>query len=448
MIQEISETEKYLSSFERRAAKLNEPVWLGGLRQGAMDRFMELGFPTLKDEEWKYTDIRPIAEMPFVPGGYDPTGLDEGTIQTLTFDDSGCHRLVFINGHFSHELSAIWVLPAGMRVDALSEALDAAPDLVETHLGQYVSHTNQAFAALNTALFDDGAFIYIPRNVILQAPIHLVYISRAGDEPAASFPRTIIVTEENSQATIVETYASFGDGHTFSNAVTEIALGENAVLDHYKVERENTYAFHVTVTHVQQERSSNFTTHNLTLGGAIVRNDISAYLGGEGIESTLNGLYLAGGTQLIDNHSRIDHAMPHCNSHELYKGIMDDRSRGVFNGKIHVHLDAQKTDAKQTNQNILLSREATVNTKPQLEIYADDVRCTHGATIGQLSEDALFYLRARGIGLEDARSLLTYAFASDIISRVKVEPLRDRLEHVLFEVLNRPYDLDEVEPPE
>ncbi len=432
VIQEATSIDQYLALFDQRLQTANEPVWLVGLRRAAFDRFAELGFPTLKEEEWRYTDVRPIADTAFSQPVYDPSGLNDQIVRRRKFDDRGCHRLVFVNGFYSRELSSVGTLPAGVRVKSLAETLDTDSELVGRYLAQQALYHSRPFVALNTALMEDGAFVHISRGAVLEKPVHLHFLSNEAPEPFTTFPRTLIVAEESSQVTIVESYAGLGKGTYFTNAVTEIVAGENAVLDHVKVERESLESFHVASTQISLDRSANFTTNNITLGGAIVRNDVGAYLGGEGIECTLNGLYMAAGKQLLDNHTRLDHAMPHCNSHELYKGILDGQSRTVFSGKIHVHPDAQKTDAKQTNQNLLLSPDAQANTKPQLEIYADDVRCTHGATIGQLSDEALFYLRARGIGKDEARALLTNAFASDVIGRIRVEPLREELERVVL----------------
>jgi Fe-S cluster assembly protein SufD len=289
-------------------------------------------------------------------------------------------------------------------------------------------------------------FIYLPRGTVLREPLHLVYVALAGDEPTVLHPRTLIVCESNTQATVVQSYLSPAEDQavTFTNAVTEIVLGPNAHVDHVKVQRENKQAFHFETLHVQHDRGSNFASQAITLGGGLARNEIKAVLDGEGCECTLNGLYAADGSQHIDNRTSIDHAKPHCASHELYKGILDGKSRGVFNGKIFVRQDAQKTDAKQTNKTLLLSDEATINTKPQLEIFADDVKCTHGATIGQLAGDAIFYLRTRGIGLDQARAILTYAFADDILQHIKVAPLRVELENHFLAAQHLPTDAREV----
>jgi Fe-S cluster assembly protein SufD len=306
------------------------------------------------------------------------------------------------------------------------------PERVAPYLGSVANFESHAFAALNTACASDGAFVWIPRGVIVEAPIFLVYVTVASETPTARYPRTLIIAEESSQAHIAEIYIGAGEGVTFTNAVTEIDVADNAILEHCKVQQETLEGYHIALTQIRLHRASVFTSHNIAIGGSIARNDINALLAAEGGECTLNGLYLAKGRQLVDTHTAIDHAMPRCNSHELYKGILSERGRGVFNGKIFVRQDAQKTDAKQTNQALLLSDSAQIHTKPQLEIFADGVKCTHGATVGQLSAESLFYLRSRGIGEEEARSLLTYAFASEVIQRIRIETLRDQIHNALF----------------
>jgi Fe-S cluster assembly protein SufD len=429
----------YRAEYERAAqdAAGLSPAWLRSLRRVALARFAELGFPTRRDEEWRFTNIGPIADTAFQPAGFEYGRLDAAEVAPLLFADLPAHRLVFVNGRFAAELSDVRDLPVGVTVTNLADALQAYPEQVETYLAKQAKFADHAFAALNTAFLEDGAYVHIRRNVAVETPILLVFLSNAPADPTVSYPRTLVVAEENSQATVVESYAAAGQSLYFTNAVTEIVAAENAVIDHYKLNREAHDAYHVAVTQIELARSAHFTSHSITLGGRIVRNDINAGLRGEGISCTLNGLYIARDRQLVDNHTAIDHAMPHCESHELYKGIIDDRARGVFNGKIYVRLDAQKTDAKQTNQTLLLSDTAQINTKPQLEIYADDVKCTHGATVGQLSREAIFYLRSRGIGEADARALLTYAFAADIVNRIKVEPVRAELDNALLTQLPR-----------
>jgi Fe-S cluster assembly protein SufD len=297
------------------------------------------------------------------------------------------------------------------------------------HLANHALYDQNAFVALNTAFLENVTFLRVPRGAVLEQPIEIAY--DAGQANGLSHhPRTLIVVGPDAHCTIVERYT--GRGSYFTNAVTEIVAGDGAVVDHYKVQLESESAFHVATMQVALGRSTNFSTHNISLGGAVVRNDIGATLS-EGTEATVNGLYVVNGTQHVDNHTSIDHAKPHATSHELYKGILDGRATAVFNGRILVRKDAQKTDSKQTNKNLVLSDEAVINTKPELQIFADDVRCTHGATIGQLDAESLFYLQSRGIGKEQARNLLTYAFAKDIVDRIKVQSLRDSLERVLFE---------------
>jgi Fe-S cluster assembly protein SufD len=440
-------TDSYQEQFAALEARQagREPSSLRILRRRAFDRFTELGFPTTRDEDWRYTSVAPIARTRFRPApavplaeagkrrwrlSTHPDPLPDAGRGSIHFGDVAHCRLVWVNGHYAPEVSTPGELPRGVRAVSLASALSREFELIEPHLARYARFDRQAFVALNTALMTDGGLIYVPRGVVVEEPIHLLYLSDAPDGPPVSHPRTLIVAEESSQVTVLETY--LGLGSSFTSAVTEIVLAENAVVDHYKSQCESDEAFHVATIQLQQARDSNFRSHSISLGGSLVRNDVNAVLAGPGIESTLNGLYVATGQQHVDNHTSIEHAQPHCNSHELYKGILDGAATAVFNGKIFVRQEAQKTDAKQTNQNLLLSRDATINTKPQLEIFADDVRCTHGATVGQLDDDAIFYLRARGIGLEEARSILTYAFATDILNRIRVEPLASALEAELL----------------
>jgi Fe-S cluster assembly protein SufD len=315
---------------------------------------------------------------------------------------------------------------------SLSEALAHDGTFLEENLAVHANSDSNAFLALNTAFLADAVVLDIPRGIVVDVPIHILHVSQSGAEPTVSHPRFIARFGAHSQSTVIESYIGDKGAVYFTNAATELIVADSAVVDHYKVQRESLNAFHVATTQVVAGPSTAFTSHSLTFGGHFVRNDINAMLVGERSETTLNGLYLGSGNQLVDNHTSIDHAVPNCASHEIYKGILSGRARGVFNGKIYVHQDAQKTDAKQTNKTLLLSDEAQINTKPQLEIFADDVRCTHGATIGQLDDEGLFYLRSRGIGKKQAQSILVYAFASDIVSRIKVEPVRAQLDRVLL----------------
>jgi Fe-S cluster assembly protein SufD len=436
-----TEKDAWLAEFnrqEKELARVGRPA-VQRLRKSAIARFDELGFPTARTEDWRFTSVAPLLQA---AGGWSPgfsrssprdrlkAGL-QPSLAHVPGTDAAC-RLVFLNGHYAPELSALPPLPAGVVVGSLAQGLEGHAELVEAHLGRHACFDDNAFTALNTAFFRDGALVVLPRNAVLEQPTYLVFVTAAGSAEV-SHVRNLVVAGTAAQATLVEVYAGLGEGAYFTCAVTEVVAEDGAILDHCKLQQEGPGAFHFANTQVHQGRASSFTSHFVGFGGRWVRNEVRALLDAEGCECTLNGLYRASGRQHADNHTVIDHARPHCASHELYKGILDGQAHAVFNGKIFVHQDAQKTDAKQTNQTLLLSDDATINTKPQLEIYADDVKCTHGATVGQLDAEALFYLRSRGIGKDDARSLLTFAFANDILGRIKVEPLRRRLEQTLLE---------------
>jgi Fe-S cluster assembly protein SufD len=426
--------DRYLSEYEQQSASsFGAPVaWLRRLRQGAAEVLRDQGFPTTRDEEWCFTPLAPLLSVPFARGEYSPNGLRRPAFAPLGFEGLDCHELVFVNGHLAVGLSSLGDLPKGVTVMSLKRALSERPEELEEHLGRAVDPKANPFVALNTSLSQDGAYIRLARGVRVPKPIHLLFVSASHGEPSASHPRVLVVADEGSHATLLESYGGLGETPYFTNAVTEVVVAPNAQVDHAKIQRETEAAYHVATLQVAQAGDSTFSSTSISLGGALTRNNVNVVLGGEGIESSLNGLYMARGSQLVDNHTLIDHAKPHCNSHEFYKGVLDDRSRGVFNGKVYVRLDAQKTDAKQTNQNLLLSDDASVNAKPQLEIFADDVKCTHGATVGQLDETAVFYLRTRGIGEAQARSILTYAFANEIVERIKVEPVRAALSELLL----------------
>jgi Fe-S cluster assembly protein SufD len=407
----------------------NIPVWLRKIREDARRRFAAQGYPTTHNEDWKYTSVAPIAKTRFQPGEYK---LDGSIISLAARITAGIEAapVVFINGQYCAELSNCEGLPDEVKAGSLWEALQQGDPDVTKHFGRSTGSTQSAFADLNVASFHDGAFVSVPGSMVLAKPIHLVFLSTAEEAASVSHPRNLIVIGAGSQASLVETYSGPEDDLYFTNAVTEIVAEENAVLDHHKVQREGIRAFHIANLLVQQSRNSTLISHSLSFGGALVRNDVNVVLS-EGAEGTLNGLYVTNGTQHVDNHTTIDHAKPHAASHELYKGILSGHSSAVFNGKVIVEKDAQKTDAKQTNRNLLLSGDAVINTKPELQIYADDVRCTHGATIGQLEENALFYLRSRGIGQEEARRILVHAFAREIIDRIKLKDLCAVLEEEL-----------------
>jgi Fe-S cluster assembly protein SufD len=430
----------YLEAFDRIVATRgrHEPGRIGALRKEAMSRFAELGFPTKRLEEWRSTDVRPIAQSLFDFDAQAEAAV-ESEIDSYRYPET-C-ELVFVNGAYRGDLSRLQDLPKGVVVSSLAEAWSEHPDLVEPHLGHHAEFDSHAFVALNTALHQDGVFVFVPRGVVVETPIHVLHVGRGGSRPIASFPRNLCVAGENSQCRVIEQFATAESGAdagaTFVSPVTEMVLGANAIVDHYKLQRESTDAFHMATFQIYLERASNFASQSISWGGGLVRNDVNAVLDGEGCEATLNGLYMVEGTQLVDNHMRVDHVAPHCDSHELFKGILEGKARAVFSGRIFVHKGAQKTDAKQTNRNLLLSPTALVNSNPQLEIFADDVRCTHGSTVGQLDELAVFYLRSRGIGEQAAKSLLTYAFAADIVQRIKDKSVRRDLEEFLFRRLPR-----------
>ncbi len=424
----------YIAGFELFEKSLNgeSASPLHAVRREAIARFASVGFPTVRHEEWRFTNVAPIARTAFAPVlRYDGAGVTRQVLNRVGSADGDPFMVVFVNGFWSEEFSRSAGLPAGVRIESLASALARRDEVVLSRLGSLVAAGENGFTALNTAFLREGAVITVEDRVILERPIQVVFLSRPSAEPHASYPRVLVTAGRESRLSLIETYASVSEGVYFDDAVTEVVLGEGAVVEHDRLQIESTQAFHIATMAVRQERGSNFSSNAVSLGGAIARNTVTAVLAGEGCECTLNGLTLAAGTQLIDNHTVIDHAAPHCTSHELYKSILDGKSRGVFNGKIFVRAGAQKTDAKQTNKTILLSADATINTKPQLEIFADDVKCTHGATVGQLNEEQLFYLRARGIGEEEARDMLTFAFAADVVSRIHAAPFRDQLDRLL-----------------
>ncbi len=429
--------EAFLNAFERRFAKPHGASWLHNLRRSAIERFNHSGLPTTRHEDWKYTNLEPIAALEFSlakANGFEITTKD---IRSLSFADGTENRMVFVNGIYSDKHSSTGNLPAGTRVQSLAEVLRQDGDLLAPWLARYAEFEDRPFVSLNTAFMEDGAVIFIPTGCRLEQPIEVIYFSTGGATPVVLHPRNLIVCGEGSEVKIVESYLGVGTGVYLVNPVTEIAGAAGSTIDHYRLQREAGAAFHVGTVSARLERASTLVTQQVTLSGALVRNDIRAILNGEGADCTLDGLYLAEGDQHIDNHTEIDHAQPRASSRELYKGILRGRARGVFNGKIVVRKAAQKTDARQTNKNLLLSKDAVVNSKPQLEIYADDVKCSHGSTIGQLDRDALFYLRSRGIGEEDARSLLSYGFAAEVLSRMRIAGLRARLEEYLLKRFGR-----------
>jgi len=406
------------------------PELLGKIRAAGLARFRERGFPTTKQEEWIYTNVAPIAKTPFRLSEPRHGLLDRQQLESYTLGDEAAIELVFVNGHYVEKLSRVNE-PTKITVRSLGEMLRERPQAVAPKIGT-AEGTGAEFPSLNAAFLEDGAFIQIPDGVVQEKPIHILFVATKLPFPQMISPRVVIVAGSNSQSTIVETFAGLEEANYLTNHVSEIYLEENARVDHTRVQTESEHAFNIALTAVHQERSSHFFSHAIHLGGGIVRNEIHAMLDGEGSECLLDGLYVLENSQHVDNHTVIDHAKPHSTSQELYKGILDGKSRGAFDGKIIVRKDAQKTLSRQTNNNLLLTSDAIVDSKPQLEIYADDVKCNHGSTIGQIDEEALFYLRSRGIGKTEARNILTFAFAAEITERLKVPTIRKRLEKLLL----------------
>ncbi|NIW35184.1 MAG: Fe-S cluster assembly protein SufD [Gemmatimonadetes bacterium] len=416
--------EKYLESFERFENGAGGPDWLRPIRKAAIDRSRELGFPTVRDEEWKFTNLAPLARKQFsLPTGPAEITLDD--LEGLVFRGQEWARLVFVNGRYVSELSAECAQPGGVIACSLAQSLEFNRDLVEAHLGQYLDFETDFFAALNTAFLQDGAFVYVPPNSEVERPIHLIYLTTDTGAATVTHPRNLLIADRGSQAAVIEEYVGLSDNEYFTNSATEIVAAENANFEHYRIERESVKAFNIGAVRAQQARSSAVGCHGVLLGGTLVRNNVHPVLEGEGADCLVNGVYLPRGTQHMDNFFWVEHASPHCGSRQFYNGILNDKARGVFSGRILVHKPAQKTDAKQTNRNLLLTDSAQVDSKPQLEIYADDVKCTHGATIGQLDEDAIFYLRSRGVPEQTARTLLLFGFATENLERMKQEPIRD-----------------------
>jgi len=426
--------DNYVAAFEQftRSASGRVPHWLTMLREASIARFSELGFPTTSDEQWRHTNVSAIAMTAFELGGSDGAAARSEFIEQCAFEGDTACRLVFVNGRYSAKHSQRSTLPAGVVVCDLGEALVEHEQIVRAHFERCAEDSSQVFATLNTAFAEQGGFIFVPRGVAVADPIHLLFVSTGSAGPRMAHPRNLIVVEESGQLTVVETHAGVADGRYFTNTVMDIVAGDNATVDHCKVEHESDQSYHVSDLRIHQQRSSNVTSHVVSIGGKLVRNTIRAVLDGEGCHCTLNGLTMIGGDQHVDNHLWVEHAKPHCNSWEYFKSILDDKSRSVFAGRIHVCKDAQKTNAKQTNMNLLLSDDAVADSKPQLEIFADDVKCTHGATIGQVDPEAIFYLMSRGIGREAARSVLVYAFAGESLDQIKVASLREQLERIVL----------------
>ena len=419
-----------------------QPEWLAALHRAGLARFTELGIPTPDHEDWRFTNLAALAKLPLEP-------LFEGAVTEAvtallarqTFTKLPGHRLVFINGHYAAAFSIVGPLPPGVQVTNLAAALAADPAFIQAQLGATAATENNPFTALNQAFFRDGGFVHVPAGVTLPGPVQIMHVSTAEKTGATLQPRNLIVAGANSKLTVIESYKSVSPAAYFTNAVTELVAGDNATVEFVKYQNKGAEAFHIGMIAAHLGRASNVRIHSFALGARLSRTNIRTQLAGEGLECILNGLYLTRGEQLADHHMIVEHAQPHCASHEYFNGILDDKSRGVFHGRIFVREIAQKTDAKQTNKNLLLSDDATADTKPQLEIYADDVKCTHGATIGQLNQESIFYLRSRGIGTDTARRMLIHAFAGEIIERVQHEAAREELSQVVWDRLEANHHL-------
>ena len=421
-----------------------DPIWLRQLREDAWNRFSQSGFPTTQDEDWRFTNLAALGKTLFRRVAKDGVAVNARDIEKFRLAGSAS-LFVFVNGHFSPGLSEVKNLPKGLEVCSLERAIDCgmhgyapegcAPTGIEQHLSRYADDRRDAFVALNAALWEDGAYVRIRRGATIERPIHVMYVSAGGGAEIMTHPRTLVIAEEASQAAVIEDYVSLGGEAAFSNAVTELVGGEDAVVSHFLVERENLASFNVSTLRLEQARGANVASHSILMGGGLVRNNVHPVLNGEGAECLINGLFVGAGKQHLDNHMLVEHAQPLCSSRQFYNGILDGEAHGVFHGRIVVHKDAQKTDAKQTNRNLLLSDNARIDTKPQLEIHADDVKCTHGATIGQIEEEQLFYLRSRGFGEAEARNVLLYAFAAECLERMKEPAAREFVEGLIRERL-------------
>jgi Fe-S cluster assembly protein SufD len=436
MAQATKEKSSYREAWElsQQGAARTLPAWAVRLREDALGAFERLGFPTTNEEDWKYTSVAPIVRASFAPTSA-ATARDSDSIREFAYAEAAESRLVFVNGVLSAHLSSLDSLPAGVLVSPLGDALSGEHEgLLRERLGRTAEFNADGFAALNTAFLGDGAFIYLPKGAHLASPLHLLFLAEATDAQLISNPRVLVVAERESSATIIESYETAHDSIYFTNAVVEVFVGEGARVAHYKVQRESERAFHIATTAAELGRSGIYDLTTITLGARLSRHGINVRMAHEGAECWVDGLYLVGAGQHADTHSSIDHSAPRCTSHQIYKGILDGDARAVFNGKVYVRPGAQATDAQQTNKNLLLSRDARVDTKPQLEIFADDVKCAHGATVGQLAEEELFYLKSRGLHDELARNLLTYGFAEELIEKIKIGSIKRQLDEA---ILNR-----------
>jgi Fe-S cluster assembly protein SufD len=421
----VEDKDAYRASFERFAAAhvASDPAWLRARRTAAIARFVERGLPTARDEAWRHTPTAPLAKGRFLPA--DPAARASAeALAALPQEGLGGLLFVLVNGRLSPELSSLDAGPPGVEVASLREVLRTQPGRLESWLGRVADGRAGVFADLNTAFAEDGAVVVLAPGTILKEPIHLAHLSTGDGAPTVSYARTLVVAGAGTECRVVESFSSPASSTSLTNAVTEVVVGDNAFVDRYKLQQEGASALHVATLAVRLGRDARFADHSLSFGAAFSRNDIDVRFDAEGGDCALDGLFVVDGRRVADTHSRIEHGKPHCSSRELYKGVLDGQARGVFNGLVVVRPGAQKTDALQMNRNLLLSREALVHSTPQLEILADDVKCKHGSTTGQLDANALFYLRSRGIGETEARGLLTWAFASDLVRKLEIAPLR------------------------
>lgn len=429
---------KFIADYKLFESQLNgeSKTSLHTLRSEAAEQFAALGFPTMRNEEWKYTNVLSLLQREYtVLHGKSATSLTHEDIASLLIDGLDAFVIVLVNGVVQKHLSSMPAEQNGVVVGSLAEAYRSHSAVLNAHFAQYANYRTQAFTALNTAFASDGVFVYAPDGTTIEKPIHIVSVADTRNGDVLVQPRVLVVLGKSSAATVVESYGVLGAHMGLSNSIAEVVLGNSARAEYYKLQDTPSSAS-ISTLQVQQERDSVLRTATITLDGEFVRNDLNIVLNGEGCEAHLNGLYLPTGTQHVDNHTLVDHAKPHCNSNELYKGILSGASTGVFNGKVMVRPDAQKTNAFQSNRNILLSETASINAKPQLEIFADDVKCSHGATIGRLDETALFYLRSRGLGEEYAKALLLGAFAADVLETIHLAPVQKHIEQRVAERLH------------
>jgi Fe-S cluster assembly protein SufD len=416
-------------------------AWVRELRERARDRFEQTGFPTTRDEAWRYTNLAPVMRQAFAPASPDGRSVFAEQLRAASFEGLKAHRLVLVGGHHRADLSDIPRAGGGVWIGSLMEAMARDAQTLEATLGRIGTPEIGPLAALNSAFLLDGAYVRVAADTTVEQVIHIVY---AAAPDALISPRTLLVAGANSRATVVEHYIGVDGSRYLNNALTEVVLAPGAKLTYYRVQEEGAQGFHIGGVHVRQGPDSEFASHTIDLGGLLVRNDLRTVLA-EGATCALNGLYVASGRQHVDNHTVIEHAAARSTSRELYKGVLDGRARAVFNGRVVVQPNAQKSDAEQTNNNLLLSEDAEIDTKPELEIYADDVKCSHGATVGSLDPDQLYYLRTRAVDEAAARDLLTFAFANDVLRRFQVAPLRAALDRRLVNRLLQGRAIREVE---